>query len=248
MSYNVIFNAVLLSNVYHSFLFGHLLVSQVDEVTIVFGSCFFGAFYTAFFTFIVVGGFFFFCVWSRTREIAYTLGAQIIGVSATIILKVIVIAILRQKFYKAFYRKKPAAANIMNVVMEAWNIGLSLGYALARATKLIVITAIYLGRIDTPFLDKGVGFIGGAALDEYPYEFRKDLMLRKFVPVARKILGNSSFVSCSLAHCRRGPSTSIFGTAGLHLHVEAVPWTRFCVSRGKLLASVVRGCADALDA
>jgi hypothetical protein len=174
--------------------------------------------------------------------------AQIIGVTVTILLKVVIMGILRQKFHKAFYRKKPAASNIMNVILEAWNIGLSLGYALARATKLIAITAIYLGRIDTPFLSRGVGFIGNAALDEYPYEFRKDLMLRKFVPVVCKFLGNSCFLRGSPKCFRRGSSTSIFRTAGYHLHDEAVPRNRFCISSGKLLASVVRGCADAVDA
>ena len=98
----------------------------------------------------------------------------------TILVKILVLFLLRKKFYKAFYRKKPAAANFMNVIMEAWSVGLSLGYALARAVKLIAITAIFLGRIDTPFLDKGVGFIGGMPLDAYPYAFRKDLLLRTF--------------------------------------------------------------------
>ena len=158
-----------------------------------------------------------------------------------ILVKVIVFNLFRKKFYKAFYRKRPAAANFMNVILEAWNVGLSLGYALVRAVKLIAITAIFLGRIDAPFLDKGVGFIGGMPLDAYPYAFRTDLLLRTFT--ADEISLTIINMHVSFAHlpifARRGPSTSIFGKAGLHLYVEAVPWTKFCISRGKLLASVV---------
>ena len=220
--------------------------SAVELTTVVFGSCFFGAFYTGLFTFIVVGGFTLFCVWSETRQLAYTIGAQVIGVGVTIALKIVVLVLLRKKFYKAFYRKKPAAANIMNVIMEAWNIGLSLGYALARATKLIAITAIFLGRIDTPFLDKGIGFIGGVALDAYPYAFRKDLMLRKFAADEMDLIQMHTAFAHLPTFARRGPSTSIFGTVGLHLYVEAVPWTRVCLSSGKLLASVVCCRIDAM--
>ena len=151
----------------------------MENTAVVFGICFFGAFYTAFFTFIVVGGAALFCVWSKTRERALILAAQIIGVGVTVVISATLVTLLRKKFYKAFYRKKPAAANIMNIVMEAWNVGLSIGYALGRAAKLIGLTAIYLGRIDTPFLAKGVGSIGDIALDTLPVSFRKDLMLHE---------------------------------------------------------------------
>ena len=126
-----------------------------------------------------MGGVALFCVWSKTRERALVLAAQMIGVGVTVVISASLVTLLRTKFYKAFYRKKPAAANIMNVVMEAWNVGLSIGYALVRAAKLIALTAIYLGRIDTPFLAKGVGSIGDIALDTLPVSFRKDLLLHE---------------------------------------------------------------------
>lgn len=84
---------------------------------------------------------------------------------------------LRKSWYAAFYRKKPGATNIMNVVMESWSLGLSSGYILARFIKLMSITILYIARIDTPFLAEGVGF----DLDKAPFNFRKDILLHEAV-------------------------------------------------------------------
>lgn len=64
----------------------------------------------------------------------------------------------------------------MNVMLEAWNIGLSSGVMVMRTCKLLLVTAFFLGRLDTPLLADGIGFIGPIALDSYPISFRKDLL------------------------------------------------------------------------
>lgn len=45
--------------------------------------------------------------------------------------------VLRKSFYAGgYYRKRPAASNIMNVLLEAWNLGLSIGTVTSRIIKV----------------------------------------------------------------------------------------------------------------
>lgn len=49
----------------------------------------------------------------------------------------------------------------------------------ARMVKLIAISTLYTGRLDTPLFAPGVGAIVGVPLDSYPVQFRKDLLLHE---------------------------------------------------------------------
>lgn len=53
-------------------------------------------------------------------------------------------------------------------------VGFAIGTALARAIKLILIAALYIGRVDTPLLAPGVGV--GPLMDRYPFIFRQDIL------------------------------------------------------------------------
>lgn len=108
--------------------------------------------------------------------------AQIIGVATTILLKMFVMQFLRASWFASFYRRRPAFANCFTVIIECWNVGLSSGYILARTLKLILLSIFYIGRIDTPFLADGVGYIFGTiALDGYSTAFRKDILSHEAV-------------------------------------------------------------------
>ena len=43
--------------------------------------------------------------------------------------------------------------------------------------KLILVSAFYIGRLDTPLLAEGVGNIGPIPIDALPIQFHKDLVL-----------------------------------------------------------------------
>lgn len=45
-----------------------------------------------------------------------------------------------------------------------------------RAVKILIITFLFLGRFDTPFLADGVGKIGTVEFDTFPTVFRQDLL------------------------------------------------------------------------
>lgn len=59
-----------------------------------------------------------------------------------------------------------ALSNLIFVLLECWNIALSTGFMVARATLVFCIAIFYLGRVDTPFLAQGVGKFGNYSLDK----------------------------------------------------------------------------------
>ena len=105
------------------------------------------------------------------------------GMGVTIAIKTIIMKLLRGTFYSAFYRKRPAAASIMSVILECWSLGLSIGVVTSRFIKLVVVTALYIGRIDVPMLAPGVGYIGPVNLDTAPESFKVDLLSHEAVRI-----------------------------------------------------------------
>lgn len=154
-----------------------------EQVTILFGSSFWGCFFTGAAAVILVGGIVFLIVWHVTRSVLYTIIAQLIGIGTTYLLRVLVLLFLRRQYCAAYYRKpmETMKDNFMHLVLECWNLGISSGFMLIRACELFFITACYLGRLDTPMLADGVGvlntgIVNNIAIDSYPIAFRKDLL------------------------------------------------------------------------
>lgn len=120
------------------------------------------------------------------------------------------LTICNKTYFRAFYRKKPAAANIVALILECTNFALSVGFVFMRMVKLLVAAALYVGRIDTPFLAPGVGRVGSFEIDTYPAIFLKDILSVSvsfshtgfFVAVAF----NDSHYPCEA----RSPQTSIY--------------------------------------
>ena len=102
-----------------------------------------------------------------------------IGITVTYTVKILILLCLRSSFFHAFYRVKPAASNIMGVLLECWNLGLSPGFILGRTGQILGLGILYIGRMDTDFLAKGVASFGRVHLDTYSLTFRKDLLLHE---------------------------------------------------------------------
>mmetsp|Transcript_6163 Transcript_6163/g.9174 ORF Transcript_6163/g.9174 Transcript_6163/m.9174 type:complete len:595 (-) Transcript_6163:1029-2813(-) len=147
-----------------------------EQVTMLYGGFFWGILLTALaiygFVFLVV----FLITWNVTRVYSVPLVATLCGLFITVGFKTLVLTCLKSNFHVAFYRKKPAQANFTIVVLECWNLGLTLGYMFVRATKLVLASFLYIGRIDTPFISPEAGEIFGSELDAYPTAFLKDVV------------------------------------------------------------------------
>jgi hypothetical protein len=63
------------------------------------------------------------------------------------------------------------------LALEWGNFALSAGFVFVRAVKLLVVAGLNIGRIDRPFLAKGVGVCcGRIELDNFPTVHTKDLL------------------------------------------------------------------------
>ena len=95
-------------------------------MTLLTGSLFWGCLFSA----IVVGGLIaaivFFFLWQGSIYFAQRLVAIIIGVIVIALIRVGVMCYGRMRYFKSFYRKKPAAANLYFLAMEWANFGVSL--------------------------------------------------------------------------------------------------------------------------
>lgn len=103
----------------------------------------------------------------------------VLGFVIILALRLTVLLVLRCAFFSAFFRKKPGAANVMFTVLEVWNIALTLGFVFIRSIKLILISVLYIARIDTPFLARGVGRFGPVELDSVAICFAKDILIHE---------------------------------------------------------------------
>lgn len=147
-----------------------------EQVTILFGSSFWGCLFTGIAALILVGGIVFLAVWHVSRSVVMIIIAQLIGITVTVLLRMLILMFLRREFSAAYYRKQTWQDNFMRVILEAWNIGISSGFMLIRMLELFFLTALYVGRLDTPVLASGVGVLNNIAIDSYPNTFRKDLL------------------------------------------------------------------------
>jgi hypothetical protein len=111
-----------------------------------------------------------------TRKYALLFLATVIGFAVTLVIKILILTILRKYFHNGFFRNRPAASNILGIVLDCWYLGLSSGYMAIRALVLILIAVLNIGRIDRPILADGIDTFGPVILDCYPVSFRKDLL------------------------------------------------------------------------
>jgi hypothetical protein len=83
---------------------------------------------------------------------------------------------IRQVAASAFYRRKPAIANITLLVRECGLVALTQGFVVLRIIRLFFTTCLYAGPLDTPFLYRGIGELGSYRVDTAPYLFQIDIL------------------------------------------------------------------------
>jgi len=144
--------------------------------TSLIGATFWGSAITSLLIIFVISVPLFLLLWPVTSPYMLALLSTLIGIIATLLFKVIMTVALAKFNFAAFYRKNPVVCNLVTVAFECWNLALTVGFVLARATKLILISIVFIGRFDKPVLAEGVGMLGPINLDNFPMVFRKDLL------------------------------------------------------------------------
>ena len=150
-----------------------------DTVSLLTGSLFWGCLGSS----ILVGGSFgvivFLFLWQGSVYFAQRVTALAIGITVITLIRLMLVNCCRRSYYRAFYRRKPAAANISLLALEWANFALSAGFILIRAIKLILVAGFSIGRVDRPFLAEGIGRLGPIELDGYPTIHTRDLLLNE---------------------------------------------------------------------
>ena len=149
------------------------------NATHLFGATVWGCLISGVVTAAIFGFVLFLLIWSHTTKVATTVVATLVGILVTIILRVILVQCFFTKTFAGFYRVQPASANFMGILLESWNIALSAGEIVSRAIKLLLLTVLYLGRIDTPLLGPKSSMIGDIMIDRYPSLFTIDALLHE---------------------------------------------------------------------
>ena len=151
--------------------------TAVDGSTYIFGSMFWGCFLSnamvLFFAWLLA------TVFCLPYFLPTLLGivSSVIGLSITILIKMLMLMAVRSKFSgNTFYRSSPAVANFICVILEAWNLGISVLFVFIRMLKLLIAAFLYVARVDIPFLSEYADEVGGFVIDASPFIFRKDLL------------------------------------------------------------------------
>lgn len=123
----------------------------------------------------LVGLVVFLFVWPVSKDAMIYITGWCIGITVTVLLKMVVTACFRSSYLRAFYRIRPGKANIANLALECWYFGLGAGVAIFRLCQFLLAAAFWVGRIDEPFLAENVDVLG-YKFDYLPMYYRTELL------------------------------------------------------------------------
>jgi len=146
---------------------------NLHNVTFVLGAMVWGVVFSSSYIMVIVAGVVFLSVYQLTRAIVVKVIQVTLGLTITILLKMLVVKCVGNLTYTGFYRKRPITANIFSLGMEVWHMAVTLGIVGARLFKMILTAGLYAGRIDTPVLSREI-FMN---MDKFPNMFLQDILV-----------------------------------------------------------------------
>ena len=155
-----------------------LLVQQV-LITLLFGSIFWSCVVASALVGSIIFSVLFFFLYDRTSFYAQTSFAIIIGALLAVLFRTLIMMLGRQKYFQAFYRTRPAGANIYFLALEWANFALTVAFALGRFAKLLAVATLSVGRIDTQILSDDVMYLGPIDMDAAPTMHTRDILIHE---------------------------------------------------------------------
>ena len=151
----------------------------LDQTTLVLGGMFWGLMISSLAIGILAGGFIYLIMWDATQSFVLGVVGNLFGLCVILVVKIVIMQVIRFSHYAAFYRIKPLSANVINICLECYSIGISIWFMMVRAIKIVIIAALYLGRTDTPLFGSGVGIFGPLEIDNWPTVTRKEILIHE---------------------------------------------------------------------
>jgi hypothetical protein len=93
----------------------------------------------------------------------------------TILIKVLLARAFRKEHFRGSFRRMPRAVNLYTIAFEVWQLGIGGGILIGRLTQLLLASAFWVCRIDTPFLHRDVQLFG-YKFDYSSDNYRKDIL------------------------------------------------------------------------
>ncbi len=118
----------------------------VDNSSLLFGSIFWGTFYTSIIVGVFMSVFLGICLWPDFAQVVGVLFANIIGIILTVMLKWVVLVTFRKLNSQGYYRKIPALNNVVNIILESWNLALTSSYMIIRSLYFLLAATMFIGR------------------------------------------------------------------------------------------------------
>ena len=112
-----------------------------DTTAAIFGSVFWGSFYTAFAVAVIIGLIVFFSMWPLTSPFMFGLYATLLGLLITVTIKILfMMFFVRRRWFAGFYRIKPLNANFINGTFCIAKVAADYIYAhIASLTSLLIL-------------------------------------------------------------------------------------------------------------
>lgn len=123
---------------------------------------------------LIVTACLFLLFWPVTQTLMLYLIAWGLGLTITVVARMVVQWLCRTHFTKGMYRKRVKADNIKNLSLVCWRMGTGSAGLLVRISLLLLAVAFYMGRIDADLLQKDL-----AIFDGYPRWFQVDLIVHE---------------------------------------------------------------------
>jgi len=125
----------------------------------------------------IFGGIVYLCLWQVTSNLVQKAIAVLLAISLVLLAQWPPRMTCRTKFFSRFYRKRPAFSNVVSMFLESINFVLMSAVVVTRMVKLLITSALYVGRLDIPILAPNVGDFHWFNLDSYNDWFMTDVLL-----------------------------------------------------------------------